>query len=81
MYWLLVGLVRSLKPSHKEVVRKLLLCEDYNLTSSTSNQIPDIHIVVSVVYDTFKKFFHEHSCSYCLVLHFNCEMKLSLLLL
>ena len=51
MYWLLVGLVRSLKSSHKEALRKLLLCEDYNdLTSPTSNQI---HIAVSVVYDTF----------------------------
>ena len=50
MYWLLVGLVRSLK----EAMRKLLLLEDYNdLTSPTSNQIPDIHITVSVVYDTF----------------------------
>ena len=29
-------------------------CEDYSdLTSPTSNQIPDIHIAVSVVYDTF----------------------------
>ena len=54
MYWLLVGLVRLLKSSHKEALRKLLLCEDYNdLTSPTSNQIPDIHIAVSVVYDTF----------------------------
>ena len=54
MYWLLVGLVRSLKSSHKEALRKPLLCEDYNdLTSPTSNRIPDIHIAVSVVYDTF----------------------------
>ena len=54
MYWLPVGLVRSLKSSHKEAPMKLLLCEDYNeLTSLTSNQIPDIHIAVSVVYDTF----------------------------
>ena len=53
MYWLLVGLVRSLKPSHKEALRKLPLCEDYSdLTRPTSNQIPDIHIAVSVVYDT-----------------------------
>ena len=82
MYWLLVGLVRSLKSSHKEALGKLLLCEDYNdLTSPTSNQIPDIHIAVSVVYDTLKKFFFEHSCSYCLLLHFNCEMKLDVLLL
>ena len=53
MYWLLVGLVRSLESSHKEALRKLLLCEDYNdLTSPTSNQIPNIHIPVSVVHDT-----------------------------
>ena len=53
MYWFLVGLVRSLKSSHKEALRKLLLCEDYNdLTSPTSNQLPDIHMAVSVVYDT-----------------------------
>ena len=54
MYWLLVGLVRSIKSPYKEALRKLLLSEDYNdLTSPTSNQIPDIHITVSVVYDTF----------------------------
>ena len=53
MYWLLDGLVRSLKSSHKEALGKLLLCEDYNdLTRPTSNQIPDKHIAVSVVYDT-----------------------------
>ena len=55
MYWLLVGLVKS---SNKEALRKSLLCEDYSdLTSPTSNQIPDIHIAVSVVYDTLKKSF------------------------
>ena len=54
MYWLLVGLVMSLKSSHKEALTMSLLCEDYNdLTSPTSNQIPDIHIAVSIVYDTF----------------------------
>ena len=54
MHWLLVGLVGSLKSSHKEAPRKALLCDDYSdLTSPTSNQIPDIHIAVSVVYDTF----------------------------
>ena len=54
MYWLPVGLVRSLKSSHKEALRELLLCEDYNdLTSPTSYQIPDIHIAVYVVYNTF----------------------------
>ena len=55
MYWMLVGLVRSLKSSHKEALRKLLLCEDHNdLTSPTSNQIPDIYKAVSVVCYTFK---------------------------
>ena len=69
---MLVGLVRSLQSSHKEPKRKPLFCEDYSdLTSPTSNQIPDIHIAVSVVYDTFKKFFFKHSCSYCVILHFN----------
>ena len=58
MYWLLVGLVRSLRSSHKEALRKLLLCKDYSdLTSPTSNQMPDIHIAVSVVYDTLKNSF------------------------
>ena len=68
MYWLLVGLVRSLKSSHKEALRKSLLCEDIDIT-------------VSVVYDTLKNFFFTHACSYCLILHFNCEMKLSVILL
>ena len=81
MYWLLVGLVRSLKFSHKEALRRLLLSEDYNdLTSPTSNQIPDIHRATSVVNDTLKIFF-RHPSSYCLILHFNCEMELSVLLL
>ena len=54
MHWLVLGLVRSSKSSHKEAPRKPLLCEDYNdLTSPTSNQIPDIHTAVSVVCDTF----------------------------
>ena len=54
MYWLLVGLVRSLKSSHKEALRKILLCEDYSdITSPTRHQIPDIHLAVSVVCDTF----------------------------
>ena len=82
MYWLLVGLVGSLKSSHKEALRRPLLCEDYSdLKSPTSNQIPYIHKAVSVVYDTLKKFFFEHLCSYCLILHFNCEIKLGILLL
>ena len=50
---MIVGLGRSLKSSHKEALKKPLLCEECsNLTSPTSNQIPDIHIAVSVVYDT-----------------------------
>ena len=58
------------------------LREDYNdLTNPTSNQIPDISIAVSDVYGTFKRLFFEHLCSYCLVLHCYCEMKLSVLFL
>ena len=58
MYWSLVGLVRSLKSSQKGALGKLLLCDDYNdLTSPTSNQIKDIHVAESVVYDTLKNFF------------------------
>ena len=54
MYWLLVGLVRSLKSSHKEALGELLVCDDYNdLTSPTNYQIHDIHIAVSDVYDIF----------------------------
>ena len=54
MLWLLLGLVRTLKSSHKKALNKPLLCEDYsNLTSPTSNQIQVIGIAVSVAYDTF----------------------------
>ena len=50
MYWLLVGLVRSLKSSHKEALKKPLLYEDYSdLTSPTSNQIPEIDIAISTL--------------------------------
>ena len=36
MQWFLVGLVRSLKSSQKEALKKPLLCEDYSdLTSPT----------------------------------------------
>ena len=57
MNWLLVGLVRSLKSSHKEALRKLLLCEDDNdLTSPTSNQIPDIRIAVIFKENIFRAF-------------------------
>ena len=44
-----------------------------------SDQIQDIHIAVSVVYDTL--FFPQHWCSYLLIIHFDCEMKLGVLLL
>ena len=58
MYWLLVGLVMSLKSSHKEALWKPLLLENYSdLTSPTSNQIPDIHIAVSDACDTLKNIF------------------------
>ena len=51
MYWLLVGLVRSLKSSYKEASKGPLLFEDYcNLTSPTSNHVQDIDIVVSLEY-------------------------------
>ena len=57
MQWLLVGLVRSLKSSHKEAVKKPLLFEDYSdLTSPTSNYIQDIGTAVSVAYGTFDFF-------------------------
>ena len=40
--WLLVGLVRSLKSSHKDALKETLLCEYYSdLTRPTSNKIPD----------------------------------------
>ena len=36
---------RSLKSSHNEAVKKPLLCEDKNeITSQTSNHLPDIDI-------------------------------------
>ena len=54
MYWLLVGLVRSLKSSHNEALKKPLLCDDYSdVTIQTGNKISDIHTAVSVIYDTF----------------------------
>ena len=56
MYWLLVGLVRSLKSTHKEALKKPLLCEDYSdLTSPTNNRIQDtcMCFTVSVACDTF----------------------------
>ena len=53
---LFVVFVRSLKSPHTEILKKTLLCVDKSdLTSPTSNQISDIHIAVSIVYDTLKK--------------------------
>ena len=56
--WLLVGLVRSLKSSHKEALKKPLLCEDCSdLTSPISNQLSNIHNTVSVVMTLIKNSF------------------------
>ena len=53
VYWLLVGLVRSLKSSHKESHEKPLLCDDYkDLTSPTDNQNTRYTHRCSVLYDT-----------------------------
>ena len=55
-----------------EALMKPLLCEENSdLTSPTSHQIPDIHIVVSVVCDILKNIFLQNACSCCLILHFN----------
>ena len=51
--WLLCGLVKSLKSSHKEALKNPFLCDDYSdLKSPASNHRPDRHLVISVVYDT-----------------------------
>ena len=48
-------------------LKMLLLCEDYSdVTSPTSNQIPDIDIALSVAYDTFEKSFFMHACMFIL---------------
>ena len=53
MYWLLVGLVRSLQSPPKEALMKPLLCEDYSdLTSPTSNQIQ--YKVKAAYFDHFR---------------------------
>ena len=56
------------------LTQRSFFCVRIDLTIPTSNQIPKINIAVSFVYDTFE--FFENSCSYCLLLYFNCEMKL-----
>ena len=54
LYWSL-KVTEILKQRSTE---ELLLCEDYNdLTSPSSKKIPDIHIAVSLVYDTIEKLF------------------------
>ena len=79
---LLLWLVRSLKSSNKEALWKPLLCEDYSdLTSPTSNHMPDVHLSISVVYDTLEKSFLTYPCSYSLIFHFDSGIKLSMLLL
>ena len=58
----LVGLVRSLKSSHKEAVKMPLLCEDWSdITSPTSNHISDIDIAVPIAMALFKNSF-SHMC-------------------
>ena len=50
MLWLLVGLVRSLKSSHKAALKDPLLFEDQSdLTSPSSNHILDTDIAVSAL--------------------------------
>ena len=81
MQWLLVGLVMSLKSSHKEAVKKPLLYEDYSdITSPTSNHISNIDIAVSIAITLFKILFLTCMFNY-LILHFNCDMKSNVLLL
>ena len=53
MLWLLVGLMRSLKSSHKEALTETLLWYKSDITSPTSNHIPDIDTTVYIVYNTF----------------------------
>ena len=50
---MLVGPVRSQKSSHKESLKKALLCKDYSdLTRQTINHVLGKDTSVSVVYDT-----------------------------
>ena len=59
------------------------LYEDYSDPTHTPNFQQNtryIHMTVFVVCDTFQKIFFLHMCSYCIFLHFNCEMKMSVLL-
>ena len=68
-FWLVVFYVKLTARSfrdglQKEALKKLLVCDDYSdLTSPTSNQIPDKHIAISVVYDIF--FLILHACLIC----------------
>ena len=77
--WLLVGLVRLLKSLHKGAARRHLLCDDNSdlIGSKTVNQMPDIQIDVFLVYDNPPPTHtHTHTCSYCLILQFNCKIEL-----
>ena len=57
----------SCESSHKEAMKRSLLFEDYSdLTSPTTNLIPQIDNAVSVEYDTLKILFHA-----CMFLLFN----------
>ena len=67
--------------SHKEALKKPYLCEDSSdLTSPNSNRIRDKQLAISDVCNTFKNYF-THASSHCLILHFDCEMKLRELVL
>ena len=76
--WLVVGFVKSLKSSHKEAQTKpfsvRIICD---LISPTSNQIPDIHTAVSVIYATLEYF---PACVFILFNHPSFKLKLSVLL-
>ena len=63
------------------IFKENCMAKSLRIFSSFMTVGPDIHIAVSVVYDTFEKLFFEHSCSNCFILHFNCEMKLGVLLI
>ena len=66
--WFLVGLVRSMKSSHKEALKKNLLYEDYSNLTGQLLAIYQIYTCFSVVYkkyDTLKNIFH--ACMYILI--------------
>ena len=74
--------MRSLKSSHKEAMKKPLLSEDKSdLTSPSSNYTRYRHRYFCYRWHILKILFHSCLCWYCLILHLNCEMKLSVLFL